>query len=152
VGFFVSYIFINMENKKQSVLLSKIGEIGILNVIKLIGGYPHFEKLLPDYFNNRNHKIDLINGFVNDIDPDGYIYFYEIGEEILIHTEEIDEGHTQEDYITHVGDGSVGVSVSEYDEEGEMYDEVVDTYRINLTELKEPFLNKVIEQLVNYYL
>jgi hypothetical protein len=119
----------------------------------MFGGYERFQKLLPDYFSNRDHKVDLINGIVDNDKDEGYIYMYEInGADIKIWEEEIEDGHTQEDYITFVGDETVGVSVYEYDEEGEMYDEEVDGYHIKLTQLKEVWLNKIFEILVDYYL
>jgi hypothetical protein len=142
-------LFINMNEKVRQL----IDKVGIFKTIKLMGGYNNFEKVFPDYFSDREHKVDLINGIVNHFEPDGYIYMYEInGMDIKIWEEEIEDGHTQEDYITFVGDETVGVSVYEYDEEGEMYDEERDAYYIKLTQLKEVWLNKVFELLVSYYM
>ena len=143
--------------KEESSMESKINRVieknGIYQAIKMFGGYEKFQKLLPDYFSNRDHKVDLINAIVENNEPDGYIYMYEItGMDIKIWEEEIEDGHTQEDYITNVGDEAVGVSVWEYDENGEMYDEEVDGYNIKLTQLKEVWLNKIFEILVDYYL
>jgi len=138
-----------MESKVNSV----IEKNGIFTTIKMFGGYERFQKLLPNYFSNRDHKVELINEIVDNNGDGGYVYLYEInGMDIKIWEEEIEDGHTHEDYITRVGDGSVGVSVWEYDEDGEMYDEEVDGYHIKLTQLKEEWLNKIFEILVGYYL
>jgi hypothetical protein len=142
-------LFINM-NEKVTQLINKVG---IVKAIKLLGGYNNFEKVFPDYFTDRDHKVNLINEIVDNNGDGGYIYFYEInGMDIKIWEEEIEDGHTQEDYITRVGDETVGVSVWEYDENGEMYDEEVDGYHIKLTQLKEEWLNKIFEILVGYYM
>ncbi len=142
-------IFINM-NEKVTQLIDKVG---IFKTIKLMGGYDNFNKLFPDYFSDKEHKALLISGIVNHFEPDGFIYFYELNvDEIKIWEEEIEDGHTIEEYIDSVGDESVGVKVWQFDEEGEMYDEERDSYYIKLTRLKDVWLNKVFELLVSYYL
>ena len=143
--------------KEESSMESKINRVieqnGIYRAIKMFGGYDKFERIFPDYFSDRDHKVDLINDIVNNNEPDGYIYFYEIyGMDIKIWEEAGENGHTLEDYMTHVGDGTVGVSVYEYDEEGEMYDEQVDGYYIKLGKLQDKWLNKIFEILVDNYL
>jgi len=141
------------ENGKLDKINSLIDKVGIYQAIKFVGGYDKFERLLPDYFSDREHKIDLINSIVDNNEPDGYIYMYDInGMDIKIWEEAGENGHTLEDYMTHVGDGTVGVSVYEYDEEGEMYDEQVDGYYIKLGKLQDKWLNKVFELLVSYYM
>jgi hypothetical protein len=140
-----------MVMKKK--LLKFIKKHGILTTIIQTGGYDNFNDIFPDYFKNRDHKVDLINAIVDNNEDGDYIYMYEInGMDIKIWEEEIEDGHTQEDYITFVGDETVGVSVYEYDEEGDMYDEEIDGYNIKLTQLKEVWLNKIFEILVGYYL
>ena len=144
---------IKEESSKESKVNSVIEKNGIFTTIKMFGGYERFQKLLPNYFSNRDHKVNLINEIVNDEEPDGYIDFYNIDEtDIKIWEEEVDDGHTQEDCINRVGDETVGVSVWEYDEDGEMYDDAADRYYIKLTQLDEKWLNKVFEILVNHYL
>ena len=143
--------------KEESSMESKINRVieknGIYQAIKMFGGYDKFERIFPDYFSDRDHKVNLINEIVENNGDGGYVYIYEInGMDIKIWEEEIEDGHTQEDYITRVGDETVGVSIWEYDEEGEMYDEEVDGYHIKLTQLKEEWLNKVFELLVSYYM
>lgn len=141
------------ETEKANKINSLIDKLGIYQAIKFVGGYDKFERLSPDYFSDREHKIDLINSIVDNNEPDGYIYMYDInGMDIKIWEEAGENGHTLEDYMTHVGDGTVGVSVYEYDEEGEMYDEQVDGYYIKLGKLQDKWLNKVFELLVYHYL
>ncbi len=149
VFFLEMRLFIDM-NEKVTQLIDKVG---IFKTIKLMGGYDNFNKLFPDYFSDKEHKALLINRIVNHFEPDGFIYFYELNvDEIKIWEEEIEDGHTIEEYIDSVGDESVGVKVWQFDEEGEMYDEERDSYYIKLTRLKEVWLNKVFELLVSYYM
>ena len=144
------------ESLKQTIM-GYIPELGVLETIKMIGGFDIFNEILPNYFDSNEHKIDLINELVNANDPDGYIYFYE-----LINTDislgqvgsyENGDGHTFEQYILSVGDGSVLISIYEYDEDGDIYDDsAVDSYRVSLGKLPDNELNKVFEVLVDYYL
>jgi len=141
-------------SKFQKTILEYISTFGILESIKMVGDFENFNKILPDYFDRNSHKIDLINELVTDNDPDGYIYFYE-----LINTDislgqvdsyENGDGHTFEEYIISIGDGSVQISIYEYDEDGNLYDESADS--VSLKKLLDNELNKVFEVLVDYYL
>jgi hypothetical protein len=139
--------------KLRNLLEVKLKENGPLNVIKFVGGYSNFGEILPEYFTDRDNKVKLINDIVNDVEPDGHIYIYELdGEDIKIWEEAVEDGHTQEHYINRVGDETVGVSVWEYDEDGEMYDEEVDGYYIKLGKLQDKWLNEVFDKLVIHYL
>lgn len=149
------------ESKKEltnlkETLLGYISTVGVLETIKMVGDIDIFNEIIPDYFSKKSHKIDLINELVNANDPDGYIYFYElINSDISlgqVDSYENGDGYTFEQYILSVGDGSVLISVYEYDEDGNMYDESVDNYRVSLKKLPDNELNKVFEVLVDYYL
>ena len=143
-------------SKFQKTILGYISENGILEAIKMIGDIESFNEMFPDYFNRSSNKVELINELVNAIDPDGYIYFYElINSDISlgqVDSYDNGDGHTFEEYILSVGDGSVQISIYEYDEDGIMYDESVDSYRVSLKKLPDNELNKVFEVLVDYYL
>jgi hypothetical protein len=143
-------------SKFQKTILSYISENGILEAIKMIGDIESFNEIFPDYFNRSSNKVELINELVNAIDPDGYIYFYElINSDISlgqVDAYDNGDGHTFEEYILSVGDGSVQISIYEYDEDGIMYDESVDSYHVSLKKLPDNELNKVFEVLVDYYL
>ena len=140
----------------QKTILDYISTVGILETIKMVGDIENFNEILPNYFSKNSHKIDLINQLVNDNDPDGYIYFYElINSDILlgqVDSYDNGDGHTFEEYMLSVGDGSVQISVYEYDEDGYMYDESVDSYRVSLGKLPDNELNKVFKVLVGHYL
>lgn len=141
----------------QKTILDHISTFGIMDTIKMVGGFGSFDKILPDYFSKNSHKIDLINQIVTDNDPntDGNIYFYElINTDISLGSVSYDnsDGHTFEEYMISVGEGSVQISVYEYDEDGHMYDEYVDNYYVSLGKLPDNELNKVFEVLVDYYL
>ena len=140
----------------QKTILDYISTVGILESIKMVGDIEIFNEILPNYFSKNSHKIDLINQLVNDIDPDGYIYFYELinSDSSLGQVDSYDhgDGHTFEEYMLSVGDGSVQISIYEYDEDGDMYDESVDSYRVSLGKLPDNELNKVFKVLVGHYL
>lgn len=140
----------------QETLLVYIFDIGILSTIKMVGDIDNFNKILPGYFDKNSHKIDLINQIVQDNEPDGNIYFYErTGSDISlgqVDAYDNGDGHTFEEYMISVGDGSVEISVYEYDEDGNMYDEYVDNYHVSLRKLSDDLLNTVFKSLVNYYI
>jgi len=144
-----------LTNLKET-LMGYISTFGVLNTIKMVGDIDNFNIILPGYFDKNSHKIDLINQIVQDNEPDGYIYFYElINSDISlgqVDSYENGDGHTFEQYILSVGDGSVLISVYEYDEYDNMYDDSVDNYRVSLKKLPNNELNKVFEVLVDYYL
>ena len=144
----------NEKPKLNAAIQSMIDGVGIYSTIKSMGGYDTFKTISPKYFEDKDNKIKLIKSIVEDESEDGdIIYFYDLdGNDILIHSEEVEDFHTQEDYIICVGVDSVGVSVHEYDEEGYMYDEEIDEYNIKLNQLKEKFLNQVFGKLVNEFL
>ena len=143
-------------SKFQKTILGYISENGILETIKMIGDITSFNEIFPDYFNRSSNKVELINELVNANDPDGYIYFYElINSDISlgqVDSYDNGDGHTFEEYILSVGDGSVQIGVYEYDEDGDMYDESVDNYYVSLKKLPDNELNKVFKVLVDYYL
>ena len=145
----------NEKPKLNAAIQSMIDGAGIYNTIKSTGGYDTFKTIVPKYFKDKDNKINLIKDIVvsESADSDNIIYFYDLdGNDIFIHSEEVEDGHTNEDYITCVGEDSVGVSVWEYDEDGIMYDEEIDVYYIKLVHLKEIHFNQVFDKLVNEFL
>ena len=144
----------NEKPKLNAAIQSMIDVAGIYNTIKYTGGYDTFNKIAPKYFEDKDNKINLIKSIVEDESEDGdIIYFYDLAyNDIFIHSEEVEDGHSHEDYIFCVGVDSVGVSVHEYDEKGIMYDEEIDRYYIKLVHLNEKFLNQVFDKLVNEFL
>lgn len=136
----------------QKTILDYISTVGILETIKMVGDIEIFNEILPNYFSKNSHKIDLINQLVTDNSPDGFIPFYELISLGQVDSYDNGDGHTFEEYINSVGDGSVQISVYEYDEDGDMYDEYVDDYYVSLGKLPYNELNKVFEVLVGYYL
>lgn len=144
------------EESLKQTLLEYISTVGILETIKMVGDIEIFNEILPNYFSKNSHKIDLINQLVADNNPDGFIPFYElINMDISlgqVDSYDSSDGHTFEEYMISVGDGSVQISVYEFDEDGDMYDEYVDNYYVSLGKLPDNELNKVFEILVDYYL
>ena len=144
----------NEKPKLNTAIQSMINGAGIYSTIKSMGGYDTFKTILPKYFEDKDNKIKLIKSIVEAESEDGdIIYFNDLdGNDIFIHSEEVEDGHSHEDYIMCVGVENVGVSVHEYDEDGIMYDEEIDGYNIKLVHLKEKFLNQVFDKLVNEFL
>lgn len=144
----------NEKPKLKDSIQSMVDGAGLYTTIKSLGGYDTFNIIAPGYFEDKDNKIKLIKSIVEDESEDGaIIYFFDLdGNDILIHSEEVDDGNTHEDYITCVGVDSVGVSVHEYDYEGFMYDEGIDEYNIKLSQIEEKFLNQVFDKLVNEFL
>lgn len=153
------------ENQKKGIshkLMDMIDIHGVIKTIKFIGGYDTFIGVLPDYFNSRQSKIDLIKEIIAlDEEHPVYgggdrIYLHEFGSDILYDKFEGDEGHTFESYIDFIenynGKLFVHVSVWEFDEDGDMYDENSDEYDVFVGKLDTKYLNKIFEMLVNYYL
>jgi hypothetical protein len=149
------------ESKKEltnlkETLLGYISTVGVLETIKMVGDIDIFNEIIPDYFSRNSNKIELINELVNTNNPDGYIYFYDIlGRDVYLGTDDAydsGDGHTFEEYMIGVGDGSVRISVFRYDEDGNMFDESVDDYFLPLKNLSDDLLNLTFESLVDYYL
>lgn len=160
----VMRIVVTEEQKKgiSHKLMGMIDNNGLLNTIKFMGGYDNFITLLPDYFDSRQSKIELIIEIIG-LDEQhpvygggGRIYLHELGSDILYDQFDGDDGHTFEsyiDYIENYNDNLLAhVTVWEFDEDGQMYDEYYDDYDVRVNKLETKYLNKLFEMLVNNYL
>ena len=143
------------ENEKPKILdmiLTMIDESGLVSTIKSSGGYDTFVKIIPDYFESKSKKIDLINDIiVNDEDANGRIYLDDFMNPIVIR-EEIVDGETHQHEISFIENDFVYVSVWEYDEDGDQLDDMYDTYDMYLEEIQPRHLNQIFEGLINEYL
>lgn len=153
------------EEQKKGIshkIMGMIDNNGLLNTIKFIGGYDTFINLLPDYFDSRESKIELIKEIIG-LDEEhpvygggGRIYLDELGSNILYDQLDGEEGHTFESYIDFIenyNDNLIAhVTVWEFDEDGQMYDEYYDDYDVRVNKLETKYLNKLFDILVNYYL
>jgi hypothetical protein len=158
----VMKVIVSEEQKKgiSQKLISSIDENGIMNTIKFVGGYDTFINILPDYFNLRQSKIDLIREIIDydsvQFDGGGRIYLHELGTDILYDEFDGDEGYTFESYIDFIENHNdnlfTHVTVWEFDETGTMYDEYYDEYDVSINKLETKYLNKLFEMLVDYYL
>ena len=155
----ISKILKEVEEEKltslQENLLGYISTVGVLDTIKMVGDIDNFNKILPGYFDKNSHKIDLINELVNNIDPYNDIYFNNIGGDFYLGSDDAydsGDGHTFQEYIISVGDGSVRVNTYEFDEDGNMFDDSAGFYFLPLKKLSDDLLNLVFESLVSYYL
>ena len=139
------------NDKLKENLLKLIEKFGVLGTINRIG-YEKFNSIYPDYFKNKWDKIELLNEIISNGDEDeGIIRLDDIGEDILIRTENLDEGHTLEHHIDYLIKDRCGVTIWEYDEDGEMYDEYYDTYEVWLEDLKTPILNQIFDMVLKTF-
>jgi hypothetical protein len=140
----------------QEKILNSVDDYGLYDTIKMIGGYEVFNDILPDYFDDRINKIKLILDITKEEGDDGLIWFYEISrhhEDIFYFEQGYEDKHTLEHFITLVDqNGSVRVSVYEYDENGEMYDEYHQRYYIKINKLENEYINKMLSIFINRYL
>ena len=160
----VMRIVVTEEQKKgiSHKLMGMIDNNGLLNTIKFMGGYDNFITLLPDYFDSRESKIDLIKEIIG-LDEQhpvygggGRIYLSEVDSDILYDEFDGDDGHTFESYIDFIENYNdnlfAHVTVWEFDEDGQMYDEYFDDYDVRVNRLETKYLNKLFDILVKYYL
>lgn len=138
------------NDKLKENLLKLIDKFGVLGTINRVG-YEKFNSIYPDYFKNKWDKIELLNEILSTAEEEGVIRLDEIGEDILIRTENLDEGHTLEHYIDFIEKDRCGVTIWEYDEEGSMYDEYYDTYDIWLEDLKTPIFNQIFDMVLKTF-
>jgi hypothetical protein len=149
----------------ENRLYPTIKSVGILKTIIAVGGHEIFDKLAPDYFYSRNesnimkfntdHAIEFINECVevNEVrENEGQIYLYEYAGDIAY--EEWDgEGDDDNEYFSYesriesVGRDMVFGSIWQIDDEGEMFDDSYDTFRVPLNELPENILKTIFHML-----
>lgn len=143
------------ENDRPKILdmmLTMIDESGLVTTIKSSGGYDTFVKIMPDYFNSKSKKIDLINDIiVCDEEAGGRIYLGDLANPIVIR-EDIENGNILKHEFDFIENDIVCVSVWGYDEDGDQLDDMYDTYDMYLEEIQTRHLNQIFELLVNYYL
>ena len=146
---------IKEESATQTKLLKAIEKLGILQTIKMVGGYEMFVKFLPDYF-DKNNKIELINGLVEEHRKveDGPIDIYElIGQDYNLYTSIDDEGNEIVTYLTSIDTDSAGYYVYMYDSEsGEMYDDPIESGYLKLRHFEDSVLNDIFEMFVDKFL
>ena len=113
----------NDRPKILDMLLTMIDDSGLVTTIKSTGGYDTFVKIMPDYFNSKSKKIDLINDIiVCDEEAGGRIYLGDFANPIVIReTTENDEKFQHE--VDFIENDIVGVTVWRYDEHG-VHDDV----------------------------
>ena len=142
----------NDRPKILDMLLTMIDDSGLVTTIKSTGGYDTFVKIMPDYFNSKSKKIDLINDIiVSDEEAGGRIYLGDFANPIVIreNTENDEKFQHEVDFIEN---DIVGVTVWRYDEHGVHDDDYYDNYDMYLEDLERIHLNQIFEGLINEYL
>lgn len=136
------------ENQYNNKMMEFISNNGILYVIDFMGGMNKFSKKLPGYFTSRENKLKLIKEIVKEGMEKQEWEDYILYNEIVIDEELYPE--TNQEFITSISTmnlESVHVYVYEYDEEGFMYDEPVDSYNETYEELDDRVINLIFEDL-----
>lgn len=141
------------NDKLKNKINTSIDRLGLLTTIKMFGGISKFMSIIPDYFKSRQHKIDLIKDLiVYDVEAEGRLYLGEIGNDIMINRQVSENGGTLEDYVDYVQSDCVGVTVWEFDDEGQMYDEYYDLYEVDYEEVNNTILNEIFDIVAKFYL
>ena len=143
----------NQKKTLQDKLNDSIDRLGLLSTIKMMGGYSTFIKLFPEFFKKRLNKIELIRDLIAyDVEAEGRIYLGEIGNDILINRIGSENGGTLEDYVDYVQRDFVGVTVWEFDDEGQMFDEYYDLYEVDYEQVNNTILNEIFDIVAKFYL
>jgi len=139
----VMRIVVTEEQKKgiSHKLMGMIDNNGLLNTIKFIDLIKEIIGL------DEQHPV---------YGGGGRIYLSEVDSDILYDEFDGDDGHTFESYIDFIENYNdnlfAHVTVWEFDEDGQMYDEYFDDYDVRVNKLETKYLNKLFEMLVNNYL
>jgi hypothetical protein len=148
-------IIIN-ENKIEK-LKRLIQTTSVLTVVKSMSGYVNFKRILPDYFDSKEHKIELLNQLIesdDDLKVNGRIYMSDLTEKlILVGTHKTNNGTDLKYYVDCVKQGWATIQVWEFDENDELVDEDgYDAYDIEFDELNTKIFNQIFDLMVKYYL
>jgi hypothetical protein len=127
-------------------------------VIKLLGDYKNFIKLFPDYFDSKEHKIELLNELIeyddDDLKVNGRIYMSDVTEKlILIGTDKTKYGTNLKFYVDYIKVNWATIQVWEFNENDELVDEDgYDAYNIKFDELGTKIFNQIFDSMVKYTL
>jgi hypothetical protein len=135
---------INENMTPQEKILKKIGSIGLVDTIKLIG-YNGFNKILPDYFQDRDNKIK----FISEISEDGVALYEILDSDFEIDVRDEWDGK-EADYITYINGDYVTIATYEFDDEGNMIEyPPTDDWTTNLNDLRPEIIDLLFEKMVN---
>jgi hypothetical protein len=135
---------INENMSPREKILKKIGSIGLVDTIKLIG-YNGFNKILPDYFQDRDNKIK----FISEISEDGVALYEILDSDFEIDVRDEWDGK-EADYITYINGDYVTIATYEFDDEGNMIEyPPTDDWTTNLNDLRPEIIDLLFEKMVN---
>jgi len=127
----------------QEKILKKIDSVGLVETIKLIG-YDTFDKILPEYFQDRDNKIKLIS----EVGQDGVAIYEIIDGDIEIDVRDEWDGK-EADFITYINGDDVTIATYRFDEDGDMFEDPDDDWSVNLNDLRYEIIDLLFEKLVN---
>lgn len=134
---------INENMSPQEKILKKIDSVGLVEIIKLIG-YNTFNKILPEYFQDRNNKIKLIS----EVGQDGVAIYEIIDGDIEIDVRDEWDGK-EADFITYINGDDVRIATYRFYEDGDMFEDPDDDWSVNLNDLRYEIIDLLFEKLVN---
>ena len=157
---------IKEESSTQAKILKAIEKLGILQTIKMVGGYNRFNKVFPVYFYsadesdevkfNKDRAIDLINELVEEHRKveDGPIDIYElIGQDYELNRTIDDDGDEVVTYLMIIDTDTAGYYTYAYENEsGEMYDDPIDDGYLKLRYFEDSVLSDIFKMLVDTFL
>jgi hypothetical protein len=136
---------INESSSLQDKLIKTIDRIGLIKTLKSVG-YKTFINILPEYFNDRDKKIDVIK----EITEDGFAIYEVFDSDIEI--ERYDEDDFYEiDYITYIEGEDIFISTYRYDGAGNQIDEPWDSFTINIYDLKHEIIDSLFDSIGNKF-
>ena len=133
----------------QDKMISTIERIGLFNTLRSVG-YSTVKNLLPDYFNSKEIKIELIRE-IPEI-KEGISIYELLGEDIVVARwdDEDEDDRYKQDYITYFEDDMVTISTYEF-YGGDMYDNELDSYNIDLKDLDDNIINILFDKVMKSY-
>jgi hypothetical protein len=133
---------INENMTPQEKILKKIDSVGLVETIKLIG-YDGFDKILPDYFQDRDNKIK----FISEVSEDGVALYEILDGDFEIDVRDDWDGK-EADFITYINGEYVTIATYRFDEDGDKFDEFIDDWTTNLNDLRPEIIDLLFEKMV----
>jgi hypothetical protein len=118
------------EEKINQKVQRLIEDGGILDAIEIVGGMDVFISIMGNDYFTKERKIDVIKDIASEYgDNRGILFLSDFDIEVNIGREEFNDGSYEETFIRYVDSDKGGIFYKTYDfdEEGWMMDEPVDT-------------------------
>ena len=145
-----------LKEEKIKLAISKlIEDESILDAIKSVGAIDVFTSIMGNDYFTKERKIDVIKDIASEHgDYRGILYLSDFDIETPIGREEFNDGSYEETFIRYVDSDNGGIFYRTYDfdEEGYMMDEPVDTGYKRLLLLDDWYTNELFNILTTKFL